>query len=96
MNGFELITLAFPDFNMFMENGIDTGRIIMNNDVPPGSGLGSSSALINGIIKQRLHSQIHSLYNFYMQLERQTLVQETKIYEPWKQKERMACTQHKT
>ena len=36
--------------NMFMENGIDTGRIIMNNDVPPGSGLGSSSALINGII----------------------------------------------
>lgn len=37
--------------NMFMENGIDTGRIIMNNDVPPGSGLGSSSALINGIIR---------------------------------------------
>lgn len=36
---------------MFMENGIETGRIIMNNDVPPGSGLGSSSALINGILK---------------------------------------------
>ncbi len=37
--------------NMFMENGIETGRIIMNSDVPPGSGLGSSSALINGILK---------------------------------------------
>jgi D-glycero-alpha-D-manno-heptose-7-phosphate kinase len=35
---------------MFIENGIKTGKIIMNGDVPPGSGLGSSSALINGII----------------------------------------------
>jgi D-glycero-alpha-D-manno-heptose-7-phosphate kinase len=37
--------------NMFMESGIKTGRLIMNSDVPPGSGLGSSSALLNGIIK---------------------------------------------
>ena len=36
---------------MFMDSGITTGRLIMNSDVPPGSGLGSSSALLNGIIK---------------------------------------------
>jgi D-glycero-alpha-D-manno-heptose-7-phosphate kinase len=36
---------------MFMDEGITTGRLIMNSDVPPGSGLGSSSALLNGIIK---------------------------------------------
>lgn len=35
-----------------MENsGIHTGRVIIKSDVPPGSGLGSSSALITAIVK---------------------------------------------
>jgi len=37
--------------NLFMKNNIKTGRLIMNSDAPPGSGLGSSSALLNGILK---------------------------------------------
>ena len=36
---------------LFMSNGIKTGKLIINSDVPPGSGLGSSSALITGILK---------------------------------------------
>ncbi len=44
-------TMENKIIDMFMENGINTGRVIMNSDVPPGSGLGSSSALINGILK---------------------------------------------
>ncbi|MEM0139120.1 MAG: kinase [Ferroplasma sp.] len=32
-------------------NNIRTGRVILSGDVPPGSGLGSSSALINGLLK---------------------------------------------
>jgi D-glycero-alpha-D-manno-heptose-7-phosphate kinase len=36
---------------LFTDEGITTGRLIMNSDVPPGSGLGSSSALLNGVIK---------------------------------------------
>ncbi len=37
--------------NLFTKNGIKTGRLIMNSDAPPGSGLGSSSALLNGLLK---------------------------------------------
>ncbi len=36
---------------LFTDKGITTGRLIMNSDVPPGSGLGSSSALLNGVLK---------------------------------------------
>lgn len=32
-------------------NGIDTGRVIINSDVPPGSGLGSSSALTTAVLR---------------------------------------------
>lgn len=32
------------------QRGVDTGRVIINSDVPPGSGLGSSSALITAVI----------------------------------------------
>ncbi len=32
--------------DLFAEFGIDKGRVLINSDVPPGSGLGSSSALI--------------------------------------------------
>ncbi len=37
--------------NLFTKNGITTGRLIMNSGAPPGSGLGSSSALLNGLLK---------------------------------------------
>ena len=42
--------------NLFIKHGIKTGKLIINGDVPPGSGLGSSSSLINGLLKI-----IHSL-----------------------------------
>ena len=37
--------------NLFYSKGIKKGRIMINNDVPPGSGLGSSSALTTAIVK---------------------------------------------
>lgn len=36
---------------LFEKNGINKGRIIINSDVPPGSGLGSSSALTTAVLK---------------------------------------------
>lgn len=36
---------------LFDANGIRTGRVIINSDVPPGSGLGSSSALTTAVLK---------------------------------------------
>lgn len=36
---------------IFEGNGITTGRVIINSDVPPGSGLGSSSALTTAVLK---------------------------------------------
>ncbi len=43
---------------LFTQNNINTGRVILNGDVPPGSGLGSSSAFLNGILKL-----IHTIKN---------------------------------
>ncbi len=37
--------------HLFIKNGIKTGKLIINGDAPPGSGLGSSSSLINGLLK---------------------------------------------
>lgn len=37
--------------SLFGNNGITTGRVIINSDVPPGSGLGSSSALTTAVLK---------------------------------------------
>ncbi len=37
--------------NLFYSKGISKGRIMINNDVPPGSGLGSSSALTTAMVK---------------------------------------------
>ncbi|MEM0155763.1 MAG: kinase [Thermoplasmataceae archaeon] len=36
--------------NLFVSRKIESGRVIMNSDVPPGSGLGSSSALTTAVI----------------------------------------------
>lgn len=36
---------------LFESKGIRTGRVIINSDVPPGSGLGSSSALTTAVLK---------------------------------------------
>jgi len=38
-------------YRLFESRGITKGRVIINNAVPPGSGLGSSSALITAILK---------------------------------------------
>ena len=35
---------------LFRRNGVDRGRLAINSGVPPGSGLGSSSALINALL----------------------------------------------
>ncbi|MFG1519241.1 MAG: kinase [Thermoplasmataceae archaeon] len=35
---------------IFAENGIRTGRVLISSDVPPGSGLGSSSALLVSLL----------------------------------------------
>lgn len=35
---------------LFRKNGVDRGRLTINSGVPPGSGLGSSSALINALL----------------------------------------------
>ena len=37
--------------DLFEQNGISKGRIVINSDVPPGSGLGSSSALTTAVLK---------------------------------------------
>lgn len=37
--------------DLFDANGIRKGRVIINSDVPPGSGLGSSSALTTAVLK---------------------------------------------
>ena len=37
--------------DLFEHNGIRKGRIVINSDVPPGSGLGSSSALTTAVLK---------------------------------------------
>lgn len=44
--------------NLFYSKGINKGRVMINNDVPPGSGLGSSSALTTAIVKL-----IHTIKN---------------------------------
>jgi D-glycero-alpha-D-manno-heptose-7-phosphate kinase len=36
--------------NLFVSREIESGRVIMNSEVPPGSGLGSSSALTTAVI----------------------------------------------
>ncbi|MCW6168681.1 MAG: kinase [Thermoplasmatales archaeon] len=38
-------------YKLFESKGVSRGRVIINNAVPPGSGLGSSSALITAILK---------------------------------------------
>ncbi|MCL4345442.1 MAG: kinase [Candidatus Thermoplasmatota archaeon] len=37
--------------DLFIKSGIEKGRIYINGEVPPGSGLGSSSAMVNSITR---------------------------------------------
>ncbi len=45
-------------YRLFESRGVTRGRVVINNAVPPGSGLGSSSALVTAILKL-----IHSINN---------------------------------
>lgn len=50
-NNHENLNVQERILDLFEQNGISKGRIIINSDVPPGSGLGSSSALTTAVLK---------------------------------------------
>ncbi len=53
---------------LFMENGIVRGRLYINGEVPPGSGLGSSSAMVNSIL--RIIQELNGNFKGNMELAR--------------------------
>lgn len=55
---------------LFIKNGISKGRIYINGEVPPGSGLGSSSAMVNSMI--RIIQEINGEYSGILDLARKS------------------------
>jgi D-glycero-alpha-D-manno-heptose-7-phosphate kinase len=55
---------------LFIKNGISKGRIYINGEVPPGSGLGSSSAMVNSMI--RIIQEINGEYSGTLDLAKKS------------------------
>ncbi|MGP6239378.1 kinase [Cuniculiplasma sp. SKW4] len=55
---------------LFVKNGISKGRIYINGEVPPGSGLGSSSAMVNSMI--RIIQEINDEYSGTLDLAKKS------------------------
>ncbi|MGP6206509.1 kinase [Cuniculiplasma sp. SKW3] len=55
---------------LFVKNGISKGRIYINGEVPPGSGLGSSSAMVNSMI--RIIQEINEEYSGTLDLAKKS------------------------